>query len=72
MTDHHRSRSYVVVLDEDLRQEDVPTLMAAIGLLRGVAAIETYGADIQTEVANMQATADRIVQLLDDDIGQKR
>lgn len=54
MTD--RYNALVVVLDEGLRQYDAEKLMAAIRLLGGVTAVDTY-ASVQVQIAAARAKA---------------
>ena len=53
MTD--RIHSLTVVLDHDIRSDDIETLINAIRLLRGVLTVETHVADIVTLMAEERA-----------------
>lgn len=52
MTDRHAG--YIVVLDEDLREDDAEQLITALKMLRGVTSVEPVTADINLTLATQR------------------
>lgn len=56
MTD--RIAAFTVVLDRDIREDDVEPLLTAIRLLRGVLTVEPHVASLDMQIAHARAKAE--------------
>lgn len=63
MTD--RIKGFVVVLDQDIREDDVQPLIDAIGLLRHVTAVKPLVAGIEDSMIRMRTTREISERLLE-------
>ena len=62
MTD--RYHSLTVVLQKDIREDDAPAIMNAIGMIRGVAAVDGCVANVTTHMAEERARRDLAEKVL--------
>lgn len=60
----NRYCSFIVVLDQDLRQDDAQVLVDAIKLLRGVLTVTPLAADANYQTAELRARIDLNEKLL--------
>lgn len=56
MTD--RIHSITVVLDHDMREDDVQNVIAAIGMIRGVLSVTPHVSDLTSHMAEQRARAE--------------
>lgn len=63
MTD--RVSGLYVILEQDIREDDVEELVQAIRLLRGVLTVETHVADFEEAIAQARVRSELIRELWD-------
>lgn len=63
MTDRHAG--YIVVLDEDIREDDAEHLISALKMLRGVASVQPVTADVNLSLATERVRHEYRSKVLD-------